>query len=170
MNKFEIFESTEDEVWEKALTKIPSLVDQVKKSTLKVVQDLIPFLKEEKNFSINLCLSNNKTVHELNNTFRHIDKPTNVLSFANLDGDDFEEILKHETDIELGDIIIAYEQTATESETLEIPFEEHFKHLLVHGILHILGFDHIKEEDRKKMEALEIEILSSLHVPNPYQE
>ena len=99
-----------------------------------------------------------------------MDKPTNVLSFANIDGEDFEDILEKQTDIELGDIIISFERLKAESEELDVPFEDHFKHLLAHGILHILGYDHMIDEERLEMEKIEIDILSQLGVPDPYQE
>lgn len=170
MNKFDIYFEIDDPLWETVSFQIPQLINEVKEKTLKVVGNLVLFLKENKNFSINLCLSNNQTVHELNKNFRKIDKPTNVLSFANIDGEDFEEILKNETNIELGDIIISYEKMASESDELDVPFEDHLKHLLVHGLLHILGYDHINDDERQKMEKLEVEILSMLGVPDPYQE
>lgn len=170
MNKFDIYFEIDDPLWETVSFQIPQLINEVKEKTLKVVSNLVLFLKENKNFSINLCLSNNQTVHELNKNFRKIDKPTNVLSFANIDGEDFEEILKNETNIELGDIIISYEKMASESDELDVPFEDHLKHLLVHGLLHILGYDHINDDERQKMEKLEVEILSMLGVPDPYQE
>ena len=170
MNKFEILYDIDDKSWETLSFSVSETIEKTKEATLKIVTDLVWFLKENKNFSINLCLSNDETVHHLNKTFRNMDKPTNVLSFANIDGEDFEDILEKQTDIELGDIIISFERLKAESEELDVPFEDHFKHLLAHGILHILGYDHMIDEERLEMEKIEIDILSQLGVPDPYQE
>ena len=170
MNKFEILYDIDDKSWETLSFSVSETIEKTKEATLKIVTDLVWFLKENKNFSINLCLSNDETVHHLNKTFRNMDKPTNVLSFANVDGEDFEDILEKQTDIELGDIIISFERLKAESEELDVPFEDHFKHLLAHGILHILGYDHMIDEERLEMEKIEIDILSQLGVPDPYQE
>ncbi len=170
MNKFDIFYNIDDKAWETLSFSVSETIESVKNSTLKVVTDLVWFLKENKNFSINLCLSNDETVHHLNKTFRNMDKPTNVLSFANIDGEDFEDNLEKQTDIELGDIIISFERLQAEAKELDIPFKDHFEHLLTHGILHILGYDHIDDDERLEMEKIEIDILSLLGVPDPYQE
>ena len=170
MNKFEILYDIDDKSWETLSFSVSETIEKTKEATLKIVTDLVWFLKENKNFSINLCLSNDETIHHLNKTFRNMDKPTNVLSFANIDGEDFEDILEKQTDIELGDIIISFERLKAESEELGVPFEDHFKHLLAHGILHILGYDHMINEERLEMEKIEIDILSQLGVPDPYQE
>lgn len=119
---------------------------------------------------INLSLSNNVEVQKLNNSFRGLNKPTNVLSFANIDDDAFwkEQELSPET--ELGDIIIALETLKKEAEQKHIPLQNHLAHLLVHGILHLFGFDHQTDVDADKMENIEIEILQRLNIDNPYKE
>ncbi|ALA25757.1 rRNA maturation RNase YbeY [Piscirickettsia salmonis] len=102
-------------------------------------------------------------IHALNATYRHKDKPTNVLSFP-------AELPKELKSPLLGDIVICkviVEQEAIEQEKL---LEAHWAHMLVHGALHLLGFDHIDDEDADAMETLEIDILSQLGYANPYQQ
>ena len=170
MLKFEVFLDVEDERWKKAIDHLEELVEQVKKSVIDVVYDDVDFLKKDKNFSINLALSNDVEVHRLNKEFRGVDKPTNVLSFANVDDAFFEQMLNQETDIELGDVIVAFETMKQQAQEIDVSFQDHFCHLWVHGMLHVLGYDHIKENERAEMEAKETEILAKLNIENPYQE
>jgi len=170
MNKFDIFIDVQDKHWEKSIPSVEVLVDDVKSAVLDVVQNDVWFLSEPKNFSINLALSNDKTVHRLNKEFRHQDRPTNVLSFANIDDEDFENELEMQEDVCLGDVIVAYETMVRESEELGVSFKDHFCHLWVHGMLHVLGFDHMIESERIEMEEKEIAILKKLAIENPYQE
>lgn len=106
---------------------------------------------------VSVVLSNDKEVQALNKTFRHKDKPTNVLSFPS----DLVE--------ELGDIILAYETVMKEATESHIPLLNHTRHLIIHGFLHLLGYDHEEEKEAEKMEAMEIKILKSLNIKNPYE-
>lgn len=101
-------------------------------------------------------ISTDAEVQTLNNEFRGQDKPTNVLSFPD-DSPDY-----------LGDIIIASETVKREAEEQEISVDDHFSHLVVHGILHLMGFDHMEEDEAEQMEELEIQILAKLNIKNPY--
>ena len=92
------------------------------------------------------------------------------MSFANIDFIDFEVDNSPFTDIELGDIIVAYDTMVREAEELNISFQAHFYHLLVHGLLHLLGFDHIEDDEAEFMENTEVLILNKLGVDNPYLE
>lgn len=103
-----------------------------------------------------ILLTTDRKLRTLNANFRGKDKPTNVLSFPS---DDPEY---------LGDIAIAYGVTAREAKTEGKSFVHHAAHLAVHGVLHLLGFDHERPRDAKLMEPLEIEILAGLKIPNPY--
>lgn len=102
-------------------------------------------------------------IQDLNRTYRQQDKPTNVLAFpANLPDD---IPLEHPL---LGDVIICPEVLAEESQTLSTTLVAHWAHIVTHGILHLLGYDHIKEKDALVMESLEIDILKSMGFENPY--
>jgi len=97
-----------------------------------------------------------------------MDKSTNVLSFANVDDDDFWEDLKHSDEADLGDIILAFETVEQEAMIKNISVYAHYCHLLVHGFLHLLGFDHQEDKEAEEMEGLETEILAAFSIDNPY--
>ncbi len=107
--------------------------------------------------SIALVLTDDAEVCELNRDFRGKDAPTNVLSFPS----DEEE--------ECGDIIFAAETVQREAEEQGKAFAHHFTHLLVHGVLHLLGYDHLEDAEAEEMEALEICILAQHSIANPYK-
>ena len=113
-------------------------------------------------------LTDDSGIRTLNSNWRGIDKPTNVLSFPALQptgprGDDDAPRM-------LGDIAIAYETLRREARDEQKPLGHHLSHLAVHGFLHLLGYDHEKEDDAEAMEALEQEILAQLGIPDPYAE
>ncbi|MGE0767267.1 MAG: rRNA maturation RNase YbeY [Hyphomicrobiaceae bacterium] len=107
-------------------------------------------------------------VRGLNARFRGQDKPTNVLSFpAQVPP---AGVLGPGEPASLGDIVLAAETVAREARALGIPMEQHVQHLVVHGTLHLLGYDHEADEDADLMEALETRILARLGVPDPYRD
>lgn len=121
--------------------------------------------------SVSIKLSDNAEVHALNREWRDKDKPTNVLSFPMLDDAEWEALLSGTYDapeIMLGDIILAYETCAAEATEKDIAVAHHATHLVIHGMLHLLGHDHIEDDEAELMEALEVKALASLGLPNPY--
>ena len=158
--------------WEQDLPQYQQISEEVFSHVLDYVNthEKIDFLGFEKPIIVNLCLSNNTEVHQLNNEFRHKDKATNVLSFANIDDDFFDESCQQEPEIELGDIIIALETMQDEALSQEISLHDHYCHLLAHGLLHLLGYDHIEEDEAQHMESFEIAILQELNIDNPYKD
>jgi metalloprotein, YbeY/UPF0054 family len=99
----------------------------------------------------------------LNRDYRGKDKPTNVLSFP------FEAPPGVPTTL-LGDLVICAPVVAAEAAEQGKPLTAHWAHMVVHGVLHLLGYDHIDDADAEIMEGLEVEILAGLGVPNPYEE
>ena len=123
-----------------------------------------------KDSEVSITLVDDKQIHKLNKQYRGMDKPTNVLSFANIDDCDFKDIIQQTSVVEMGDIIIALQTMQQESSEKKISLHNHFCHLLTHGVLHLLGYDHIDDEEADLMERLEIEILQKLNIDNPYKE
>jgi probable rRNA maturation factor len=113
-----------------------------------------------------VMLTDDSGIRTLNSNWRGIDKPTNVLSFPALQPtgagapDDAPRML--------GDIAIAFETTRREADDEQKPFDHHLSHLAVHGFLHLIGYDHEKDDDAAAMETLEQEILAQLGIPDPY--
>ena len=114
-----------------------------------------------KQCSINVRIMDDKEMQELNKNFRGKDASTNVLSFTN------EDISKPITG-NLGDIAISYEFVKNESEELDVDFDDHMIHMLIHGVYHILGFDHESNTMAEVMENKEIKLLEKLNIRNPY--
>lgn len=120
------------------------------------------------NCSVNLLLTDNNTIKQLNRNFRNIDKSTNVLSFPQMNAKDNNEPLLQLKDINIGDLAMSYDVILNESKLFNKPFFDRCTHLFVHGVLHLLGMDHIEEDEREKMELLEIKILEYFGIKNPY--
>ena len=106
--------------------------------------------------ALTILLSNDRKLHALNVSFRGKDRPTNVLSFPT------------RQDAYLGDVAIAYGVTATEAREQKKSFADHATHLTVHGVLHLLGFDHETARTARMMEPLETAILDELGIADPY--
>lgn len=112
-----------------------------------------------------IVLADDSFVQRLNATYRAKDKPTNVLSFP------FEPppgMPESESDRILGDIILAAETLQREAAELGVPPAHHLQHLVVHGLLHLLGFDHIEDAEAEEMEAIETDVLAGLGIADPY--
>ena len=172
MSNTTIFISIDEPSWQQFLPETQELADNVISAVFSYVtkNEQIDFLDGEKPLLFNLSLSNNQQVQTLNREYRGMDKPTNVLSFASIDDPDFYNDIALYEEIELGDIAIALETLQQEAELKQISLKNHFCHLLVHGLLHLLGFDHIEDDQAEHMETAEIQILNQLNIPNPYKE
>src|SRR5579862_6007196 len=116
---------------------------------------------------VDVTLADDATQQALNRTWRGKDAPTNVLAFPAAD--------PAQTPLEgapllLGDVVLAYETVRREAGEQHKPLADHLRHLVVHGVLHLLGYDHENATDAATMEAHEIAILAELGVPNPYRD
>lgn len=145
--------------------KTPEL--NLKRADLKkVIQTTLQHLEITDNCEIGLACVDFDESHELNLNYRQKDKPTNVLSFP---ADIPEEILPMLDARPLGDLVICIPVVLQEATEQGKSILEHFYHLLVHGVLHLLGYDHeLGDEEAEEMETLEIEILAKLGIGNPY--
>ncbi len=118
---------------------------------------------------IAIRLTDDDEVHNLNRDFRGKDKPTNVLSFPQVQPDLLESLSNSDDgEILLGDIVLARETCAREAEEKGVSLEDHATHLIVHGTLHLVGYDHMDDASAAAMEALEVKALASLGIANPY--
>jgi apolipoprotein N-acyltransferase len=107
---------------------------------------------------VSIILTNDSEIRTLNKKYRKIDKSTNVLSFETGDAE------------LLGDIYISFDTAMKESKQEKKDFIKHTTHLVLHGVLHLMGYDHLNDLDAKKMESTEIKILSKMKISNPYKE
>jgi len=159
----------DDERWENVIPSIDVVCEKILITATEYLNSINVNIGNKKlPISVNLMLSNDDVVHQLNLEFRNKDKPTNVLSFANIDSDDFEVYLQETDIIELGDIIVALETLQNEAILKNISLFAHFSHLFVHGILHLFGFDHQNDDEAEEMENMEVLILQKLGINNPY--
>jgi probable rRNA maturation factor len=151
----------EDPRWQEALgpEALAALCDQALDGAVSAAEE------DDVALELSLVLTNDAQVQELNRTYRGKDAPTNVLSFA---GRDAGMALPEGQPEPLGDILIAYETTAREAIEADKTLGDHLCHLIIHGVLHLLGYDHIDPTDAEEMEALEIETLGGLGIADPY--
>lgn len=115
----------------------------------------------DKHFEVTIRIVDEPEIQELNATYRGKDKPTNVLSFP------FDAPEHIELDL-LGDLIICAQVVRCEAIEQQKDETAHWAHMTIHGILHLLGYDHIEDTEAEEMEGLEIKILHDLGYPNPY--
>ena len=124
-------------------------------------------------FSISILFTGDKKINQLNKKFRKINSPTNVLSFPSMPIDiNTNNVLDLDcnSSIFLGNIVISSDTLIKEANNEKKIEENHLIHLFIHGVLHLLGYDHETSYDAKIMETLEIKILKCLNINNPYKE
>lgn len=139
----------EDPSWTVALPEAEAIVRRAAEAALA---------REGAAGAVTLLLTDDESVRELNGRFRGKDSATNVLSFpAPANPEDH-----------LGDVALAYGVCAREAADQGKPLSHHLQHLTVHGVLHLLGYDHIGDDEAEAMEGLERAVLASLGVPDPY--
>jgi probable rRNA maturation factor len=119
---------------------------------------------------VSVRLTSDEEVRHLNAQYRGKDKPTNVLSFPMVQPDLLETVSQNSDDGEvlLGDIVLAHGVCVAEAAERGIAVEDHATHLLVHGVLHLLGYDHLDDGEAEAMEAIERDALGHLGIADPY--
>lgn len=160
-NTFTIELNIDGNLWTK------DLVNNFEKQLFKILNEFskrVDNFNPEKRNLISVMFSTDEKVMQLNKQFRNINKPTNVLSFPSLNNStsNFKEVF-------LGDIIFSIETILSEAKINNISIIDHLIHLFIHGLLHLLGYDHKTEDEARDMENLEITILEQLSIPNPYE-
>ena len=117
---------------------------------------------------LSVRLASDDEVRDLNSRWRGKDKPTNVLSFPLAEAADLGSTDGEGPELMLGDIVLARGVCEREAAEKEIPFETHATHLLVHGTLHLLGYDHHDDDEAADMESREVRALARLGIEDPY--
>ena len=118
---------------------------------------------------LSVRLAGNDEVQALNAQWRGKDKPTNVLSFPQLDANELERVGSAGPDVMLGDLILAREVCQSEAAEKAVPLQDHASHLVVHGTLHLLGYDHQDDQSAEDMESREVRALARLGIADPYE-
>ncbi len=125
-----------------------------------------PDLKPDTEFELTIRIVDKDEIQVLNKTYRYKNTPTNVLSFPY---DGFEFDVPEEVQLPLlGDLVICHDIVVAEAQQQTKTILEHWAHMVVHGVLHLKGYDHLEDSDAEQMETLEIRILQQLQFPNPY--
>lgn len=140
---------------------------------IPLISELSEFENNSKILSLALSFVSNDEIQQINQKYKNQNKPTNVLSFNNFDhktiiDTGFKNIVNQHHFLFLGDIVIAYEICKEEAKNQNKPFKNHLTHLILHSILHLIGYDHMIDGSAEEMEAIEIEILRKINIPNPY--
>jgi probable rRNA maturation factor len=141
----------EDPAWTEAMANAEALVLEAADATLASEGAV--------GEGVTLLLTDDETIRDLNRRFRQQDRPTNVLSFP----------APQNPERFLGDIALAYGVCAREAREQGKPLTHHLQHLVAHGVLHLLGYDHVSDAQAEEMEGLERAVLAELGIPDPYE-
>jgi probable rRNA maturation factor len=149
---------------------------ELEQKTQAIVQEIlqtksnIEHYAEEIFLSIVLC--DDQEIQEINKKHRNIDKPTNVLSFPQeeIHHGDFSEVKIFDDCLTLGDVVLSWNTIKREAMEQDKSFADHYYHLLAHGVLHLIGYDHEKDDEAELMEKIEVDILTKFDIKSPYEE
>lgn len=172
--RLDISFSLESGDWETAVADVERLTEGAARAAFEAAEKP-EILGGDTPVEMSLVLADDALVQTLNRDYRDKDKPTNVLSFALLDDlDDTDEstddVLARDEGmpILIGDVILAFETVQREALEQGKSFGDHLTHLVIHGVLHLLGYDHQSDPDADRMERLETSILARLGIADPY--
>ncbi len=180
MTTLQIDIDTASTKWKGAFTRQRKKIEQA--AALAYLMAKKPAALKAQDVSLTITLSTDAAMRRLNRDWRATDKPTNVLSFPQLTlpthGRTAKTKTRTRTDLRLfagrtlplGDVILAFETIRRECRAQKKTLESHTLHLVVHGVLHLLGYDHMSEKEAKYMEKLECDILAMMGYPNPYHD
>ena len=161
-------------IWKNSILRIEAIIDEslwdrqliidFQKTLNKISNEIYKnsdLINTNKINSVSVLFAGDKKITELNNRYRKINLPTNVLSFPSF--------IERNKIIFLGDIIFSAETIFKEAKRDKKSCINHLIHLFIHGLLHLLGYDHQTEDNAKIMEGLEVKILKTLKIDNPYE-
>ncbi|MBQ9314623.1 MAG: rRNA maturation RNase YbeY [Clostridia bacterium] len=146
-----------------AIEELPNEEALIKKVVKKVLEEE----KVVQDVDVYITLTNNEEIHKINKEYREVDRPTDVLSFPMYEREEIYKLKADENDeVEkiLGDIIVSIEKVKEQAEEYGHSFERELAYLVTHGCLHLLGYDHMIEEEQKEMRTREELILEMLNI------
>lgn len=156
--------------WRTQDKSINKLISRCVTAVLEFARSLLPkshvVRQAKEGLEVSVVLATDARIRTLNRAYRKKDKPTNVLSFPALDS----AAPQAPGPLILGDVILALQTVRKESKAENKAFRAHTAHLVAHGVLHLLGYDHVQERDAKKMERLERLVMARLGFADPYAE
>jgi len=156
-----------DEEWDSSSTDWSLLVRRAAEAA--IAESAFPQLAQaERQVELSVRLTGDDEVRALNSEWRGKDKPTNVLSFPMAHEDDLTATTVVDQELLLGDIVLARGVCEREAAEKDIPVERHATHLVVHGTLHLLGYDHHEDDQAEDMEQREVRALARLGIDDPY--
>ena len=115
---------------------------------------------------ISISFTNDRAIKKINAATRGKNKPTNILSFQSFES--VKDLPRVTSPVPVGDLVLSYETIFAEAESEDKKIKHHLTHLLIHGFLHLFGYDHMTSKEADIMEKLEIKLLKALGIPNPY--
>jgi len=137
----------------------PESFNEYEQIYLDLMAKTFDYLKIKQNYIVDLTIVNNEEIHVINRDYRNVDRPTDVISFAFLDDENEKSYLHEDVPASLGAIIISYEKAEEQAKEYGHSLFREMSFLFVHGLLHLLGYDHMKKEDEEVMFKLQDEIL-----------
>ncbi len=151
--------------WTSSFLDVEKVAAEAMELSLRMAQ--MPHQIKDRDIEVSIVLANDDLIQILNREYRDKDAPTNVLTFASLDADG---PIPADAAYPIGDVILSFQTIDREAREQGKFFKDHFIHMVVHGTLHLLGYDHQNEDDANNMESLEIRILEKMNIQNPYME
>ena len=139
--------------------------NEIRMIVKKAISEVFKEMDFKKKYYLSVLLTDNNRIKEINKKYRKINKSTNVLSFPQ---NDERFVTKKTSKIILGDIVISLEKIIKESKLQNKNISDHLTHMVIHSLLHLLGLNHEKLKDFKKMKKKEIDVLSKLSISSPY--
>lgn len=133
---------------------------QYEKDFIRIMKQCEKILSITKEYSVSLIFTDAQEIHEINLRYRNMDRPTDVISFAMLDSEDDYEMLEGEN--ELGDIFISIDAVKAQAESYGHSIQREVCFLFTHGLLHLLGYDHMNDEDEKEMFSIQDVIIDEI--------
>jgi probable rRNA maturation factor len=169
-SSLEIAVSVHDAAWLDALADLEGRAQAVVRSALRLAGDLEGAGVADARLEVSLVFTDDAEQRRLNHSYRQRDAATNVLSFPNMEeADRGAAAAASAAPRLLGDVVLARETVAREARDQDKRLEDHVAHLLVHGVLHLLGYDHQNNDEAERMEALETAILAEMGIADPYR-